>query len=548
MSQTLDPPQTKALHVDPGCLPAWDVDEMPEPAPFLAKNWLKLIGPGLVLAGGSIGTGELILGPQVAARYHGAMMWVVVLSILAQVVLNTEVMRYTLCTGEPIMTGFMRCKPGPRFWLGFYFLLDFGGWLPTLAALAAQVIVVAARGLGPADSIDENAVRQVSYVVFLCCAAMSLFGGKVYNTVQFVIGGKFLFVLFYMLACTLFFVSASTWMEIWGGIFDVTRLPRDPATGQPHIDWGLVAAMAGFSGVGGLGNIMVSNFVREKGWGMASKVGAIPSAFGGHQVTLSHLGTMARPSTETNRRFKGWFKYLIADQYAIWALGSLIGIMLPCLMGAQYLKVPDAQGNVRTAEVRRAGTPPPSPAPQVNAPRADAQPSDREVLAKKSNEQWRWAAALAQDFGAAKGDIFRYFTLFCALVILIPGQFYVIDGVARRWTDAVWSGSARARLMDVTRIKHLYYSFAALYVTWGLLFFTFFGWLSGSSMMIFAGNLANFSIFMTICHTFYVNRRFLPKEMQPSPAKQAALVAAALFFLTMFALVVNQKLIPMFFK
>src|SRR6266567_4776779 len=133
--------------IDPGCLPAWEIDELPEPQPFHARNLVKLIGPGLVLAGGSIGTGEWVMGPQAAARYHGALLWVVLVSIVAQVIFNTEVMRYTLVTGEPIMTGFMRSKPGPKFWIIFYLLLDVGGWFPALAGLSAQIIVVMFQGL-----------------------------------------------------------------------------------------------------------------------------------------------------------------------------------------------------------------------------------------------------------------------------------------------------------------------------------------------------------------------------------------------------------------
>jgi hypothetical protein len=137
------PPITDAsapLPVDPGCLPAWNVDELPEPRPIQARYLLALIGPGLVLAGGSIGTGEWVMGPKTAAQYGGAMLWIVLVSILAQVVLNTEVMRYTLCTGEPIMTGFLRSRPGPKFWLITYLLLDVGGWWPAQAGLAAQIL------------------------------------------------------------------------------------------------------------------------------------------------------------------------------------------------------------------------------------------------------------------------------------------------------------------------------------------------------------------------------------------------------------------------
>jgi hypothetical protein len=97
--------------VDPGCLPAWEMDEMPAPVPFENRNLLALIGPGIVLAGASLGTGEWAIGSAVAALYRGALLWVAPVAILCQVMLNTEVMRYTLLTGEPMFTGFMRSKP-----------------------------------------------------------------------------------------------------------------------------------------------------------------------------------------------------------------------------------------------------------------------------------------------------------------------------------------------------------------------------------------------------------------------------------------------------
>lgn len=492
------------LPVDPGCLPAWDVDELPPPKPIRARHLLTLIGPGLVLAGGSIGTGEWVMGPKTAAQYGGAMLWIVLVSILAQVVLNTEVMRYTLCTGEPIMTGFLRSRPGPKFWLITYLLLDVGGWWPAQAGLAAQILVVAWQGPGPQDAISKETVQLVSYAVFVVCAVMVLFGGKVYNTLQWVLGGKFLYTLGYLLLCAVFFVSFQTWGKIWGGLFDITRLPRD-AAGNPTIDWALLSALAGFSGVGGMGNIMASNFVREKGWGMGAKVGAIPSAIGGHEIQLSHIGTIC-PSNETTRqRFRGWFRYLTVDQYLVWAAGSLVAMMLPCMLGAEYLRVDSLQ----------------------------------------ASEQWRWAAALAQDFGASRGEIFRTLTLLAGLVIMVPGQFYSVDVTARRWTDAVWSGSGRARRLDPKRVKHLYYSFAGAYVLFGVCAYAFFPDLSATSMMVIAGNMANLAIAATIFHTLYVNRRFLPREVRPSPAKQVALVLAGLFFTTMFGLVVQQKIWPL---
>ncbi len=495
------------LPVDPGCLPAWGVGDLPEPPKFSRKNWIRMIGPGLVLAGGSIGTGEWVMGPQAAARYQGAMLWAVLLSILAQVVLNTEVMRYTLCTGEPIMTGFMRCKPGPKFWIILYLAFDIGGWMPALAGLAAQIFVVLFQGLTPQDTINQETVRIVSAIVFVSCAALVLFGGKIYNTLQIVLGGKVISILAYLGFCCLFYVSYRTWGSLWSGLFDFTRYPVD-AAGNANIDWSLISALAGFTGIGGLGNIMASNFVREKGWGMGGQVGAIPSAFGGHKLTLSHIGIICRSGPETARKFKAWFTHIRADQYVVWTIGSLLGMMLPCMLGAQYL----------------------------------------DTSSLTTEDRWRWAAAMAQDFGAAKGEIFRFLTLICGLIIIVPGQFYLVDNIARRWADAFWSGSRRVRAMDPSRVKVIYYCIALAYTVAGLLVLLLFPKLSATQMMVILGNLANLTISMTIIQTMYVNVRFLPKETRPTLGKQIAMGLAATFFLTMFGLVVNQKLVPLFLK
>jgi hypothetical protein len=495
------PVDAEDTSVDAGRLPAWNTAEMPQTVPFQAKNLLKLLGPGLVLAGGSIGTGEWVMGPQIAAQYQGALLWVALLSILAQVVLNTEVMRYTLCTGEPVLTGFFRCKPGPKFWFPFYLLLDFGSWWPALAGLAAQMVVVLLKGIGPHDTIDQNTVRLYSYIIFLFCAALPLFGGKIYNTLQVVMGTKVMFLLVYMTICTVFFVSAKTWWNVTSGFFDFTRIPHD-ASGNTKIDWSSVASLAGFAGVGGLGNIMASNFVREKGWGMGKEVGSIPSLVGGIKVELSHIGTRCSSNATNIERFHTWFKYILVDQYFIWAAASFIGMLLPCLLGAQYLQT--------------------------------------ESL--KDAKQWQWAAALANDFGGVHGNIFRFLTLLCGLIIMVPGQFYSVDNIARRWTDALWSGSKR--IQKWKRVEVLYYSFAFLYVLAGIAAYTFFPTMNATDMMKIAGNMANLAIAATIFQTLYVNHRFLPAGMRPSLIKSIVMVIAASFFLVMFGLVVQQKIWP----
>ena len=50
-------------------LPPWQVGDLPEPPRPGWKLWIGLIGPGIVLAGTSIGSGEWLFGPAVTAQY-----------------------------------------------------------------------------------------------------------------------------------------------------------------------------------------------------------------------------------------------------------------------------------------------------------------------------------------------------------------------------------------------------------------------------------------------------------------------------------------------
>lgn len=517
--------------VDPGCLPAWNVEDLPEPRPFRARYLLAMLGPGLVLAGGAIGTGEFVMGPKSAATYGGALLFVIILSILAQVVLNTEAQRYTLVTGEPIMTGFMRSKPGPAFWIVLYLLLDAGSWWPAQAMMAAQIMVVMWHKLGPTADIGvyTGQIIAVSYVVFVLCGVLVLFGGKIYNTITAVITSKFLITLFFMLFVAVFFVSAGVWWKVWSALLDPTRLPVDKVTGQAKVDWALVSALVAYAGVGGMGNILASNFIREKGWGMGSKVGAIPSAIGGRHIKLSHIGTIAPDDPANVSRFRKWFTYIGWDQYLFWACGSLLAMVLPCMVGLQYLNT----GSLKDAK------------------------------------DWQWAAAVARDFKenapnnehtlAAK-VVPKQFNrnvlvpavstglLIIGLIIMIPGQFYTVDATARRWTDAIWSASRTARKMEQHKVKYIYYSFAALYIFIGLATLTITipkPELTPTKMLMIAGAMANLAITACILHTLYVNHRFLPEKFRPGWFKSTAMVMAAMFFFVMFCLVFNQKLMPL---
>src|SRR3954463_3146576 len=105
-------------------LPEWTTGDLPAPPPGGWKVWVGLIGPGVVLAGTSIGSGEWLFGPAVSAQYGATVLWLASMSIILQVFCNLMMMRYTVYCGEPIIVGGLRTWPGPASWIWAYAVLD----------------------------------------------------------------------------------------------------------------------------------------------------------------------------------------------------------------------------------------------------------------------------------------------------------------------------------------------------------------------------------------------------------------------------------------
>src|SRR3712207_6142120 len=95
------PPPT----VDAGALAPWQVGDLPEPPRAGWRVGVGLLGPGIVLAGTAIGSGEWLFGPAVTAQYGGTLLWLATVSILLQVFCNLVMMRYAVWCGEPIIVG-----------------------------------------------------------------------------------------------------------------------------------------------------------------------------------------------------------------------------------------------------------------------------------------------------------------------------------------------------------------------------------------------------------------------------------------------------------
>lgn len=517
------------------CLPPWEIADLPEPLPLQWRHWTRLIGPAIVMMGIQIGGGEWLFGPEVTARYGGGLMWLATVSILLQVFYNLECGRYALYCGEPIFTGFLRTRPGPKFWVTFFLLLSIGGVVPGLAFHLATVIGAAWLDAPPV-SADRIFIVKVAYGCLVLVVLPVLFGGKIYNTLQAIMSTKVLTVLCATFLLGIWLVSPRSWLDVFSGFLKFGTIPTRDGNGNPvavnvltalfggdalpRLDLEGIAVLAGFAGVaggGGLGNSMYSNYVRDKGWGMGSRVGAIPSAIGGHQVTLSHLGKVFLPTADNLRKWRGWWRYILVEQLWIWTPGCFIGMALPALLSMQF-----------------------------------SHHSSLSHLNPKERFDWAEAVISADglrhypgiDEHLAHG--LWFVMLGVGFMILLPSQMSVVEDVCRRWTDVIWSASAHVRdTMHHGQVKVIYYSLLVGYVIWCTISLYLFG-IYGTPKLMFlvVANVGNIALGVTSFHILWVNTHLLPPELRPRWYHRLGLAACGTFYLGLAAMVWQVKQWP----
>ena len=335
----------------------------------------------------------------------------------------------------------------------------------------------------------------------------------------------------------IFFVSASGWAEVFSGFFKFGTVPVEgettaegrqpvenifaalafdgsfPAIALTNI--ALLGAFAGYAGGGGLGNSTYSNFVRDKGWGMGSRVGAIASAVGGKDITLSHIGKMFALTDENLRRWKSWWKYILSDQLLVWAPGCFMGMALPALMSIEF---------------------------------AQASPMF-------SNDQIDYAQSLMAADGirntASLGNwapVLWMVALFVGLMVFIPSQISIVDDFSRRWTDIIWSSNSRVRnSMKGNEVRKIYYVILTCYVVWSFVSATIFLQFGNAPklMVTVIANLNNVALGATAFMVLYINRKFLPEPLRPRWYNQLGIVCCGLFYLGLATLVLVAKVLPL---
>jgi hypothetical protein len=466
-------------------LDAWRRAELP-PSPMpKGLGWLAMVGPGVIVLGVSIGSGEFLLGPAAFVRYGLTLLWVTVVAIFLQTIFNTEVMRYTLATGEPVFTGFMRSRPSSTFWAWVYaglYLLQVG-W-PAWAGTAAGAIFFLLSGR-LAGLQDAGAIQWIGVVTFLMCVACLSVGRRIERTLELLNWTLVIVILGGFLVLAALFVPAGTWLAAAAGLagYDTTRGSFDLF--PVGTDYFLLGALVAYSGSGGVVNMCLSNWARDRGYGMAERVGFIPAAVGGHKVNLAHTGFIFEPGAEAMARWRGWWRIVRADQWGVFFIGAILGMVLPALLYVTFLP--------RGTNIEGLGI----------------------------------SAALAASVGASAGGLVAGIVAFLGAWILFKTQLDNLEGMTRAITDILWTGSSTMRTWRGGDVRIVYYAVLGVIVVWGMIAMQ----LAQPIILLKLGaNIAGATFVLGSLHLLYVNTHLLPPHVRPPMWRRIALVAMALFY------------------
>jgi manganese transport protein len=235
--------------MDPYSIRPEDVKEPPRT--FAAI--LRRIGPGMILCASIVGSGELIATTTLGAQAGFTALWVILLSCIAKPIIQVEMARHTIATGETGLESFNHL-PGPRWKVSWVVWM----WALMVATTTFQIGAM----FGGVSQVMNQIVPSVpvdAFVLgFLALTLILLLGGG-YERIEGIATIKVaLFTLLTLLAAVLLIRMPQyfSWSSTWEGLKFHT-----PPGGLTK-----AAAVFGITGIGASEFFMYPYWCVEKGY------------------------------------------------------------------------------------------------------------------------------------------------------------------------------------------------------------------------------------------------------------------------------------------
>ncbi len=443
-----------------------------------------MLGPGIILVGLSIGSGEFVLWPRLTAEYGFAVFWACWIGCTIQFFLNMEIERYTLATGESAVVGFIRlwrplggvflvCATLPWIWPGW----ATGGGALLSWQIGGSPLVYAVVGL-------------------ILCGLILTLGPVVYRTIETVQIALVGIIFSLVLVLAFLIVDAESVRAMASGATRIGHVPDG-------MNLPLLLGALAFAGAGGTANLAQSNYIKDKGYGMGRWVGRITSPFSGREEAASEIG-LAFEDTEGSRRdwADWWQRANVEHALSFWFL-CLLSLSLFCLI---------------THALLGSGS--------------GASPEGFSFIADQAD-------VLEERFGAAARNAF----LWAGIAVLFSTELGILDAVTRVTVDLLkgtW-------LLEHSRwtVSRLYFTVLWSFIAFGVAVLLA-GLDQPLTLLVISAALNAVVMFLYSGLLLWLGWRCFGGPLRPGPVRVAALCLSFVFFGTFSVITIADRVGQLF--
>jgi len=450
-----------------------------------------VVGPSAIMLGASVGSGETLFWPTLVSQHGWVLYWAFVVGVLTQFVINTELQRWTLATGESVFRSFVRVDPRWPWVFLVAGLLSLGwpGWAAGAAEVAATAVGMgdaSVRLFGVAVDVWKLFAVGLMAVIWLSYQLSAV----MYNVVEaFQIG-----LLFVALGASLALVVVADALD------ELARLPEalsGVGTLPPDMDLAVFLGGLAFAGAGGYLNLSQSLWAREKGYGMGNYQGRVKNPLiGDDPEPIERDGFAFRPTTLNLRRWRGWWRVVQAEHFLTFVVGLFVAATALMAVGVRY-------------------TP--------------ATPNAIEM----------WLGSIAPQLGLA-GTVLVFLVLFVAL---FTTEYAIVESFVRNSADALYEAYGRDAGWSLSR---LFWGLLTAFTLWGILIILLFSApFEGREPFFFlvvGAALSGVMMWPYSALTLVVNTTRLPEHLQPGWLRTVALWWSSGFYGYFSVLLVGRTL------
>ncbi|MFC0110207.1 Nramp family divalent metal transporter [Kibdelosporangium aridum] len=285
------------------------IRQLPEPP---ASTW-RIIGPGVIAAGVGLASGEFILFPYIASQVGLVFVWAALVGVVTQFFLNMEIERYTLATGETALTGFSRFW---RHWGLVFALLTYlaniwPGWVTSSASMVTYLWGGNVRWIAIGMLIVIGLILTLAPIVYVALERAEML--------------KVAMVLVLVVVGAVFAISADAWSAV-PQIITEASVPVEP------LGFALLLGALAFAGAGGGQNLVQSNWIRDKQFGMGRYVPRIASPVTGKPEAAPSTGFIFEPTPDNLSRWRSWWRLANREQAYTFVLITFVSILFTSLL------------------------------------------------------------------------------------------------------------------------------------------------------------------------------------------------------------------------